>query len=311
MWTSLDRPHADKPLELSANKSGKRWNAVEISTGDRENGLKRTKRNPSGERARTLMLYHLGVMLCSDDFVIKTTMKQTGWNLIVKKVVDRTIAACLLVATAPILGVAAAAIRASMGAPVFFRQTRVGHHEKTFEIFKLRTMSDARGLDGELLPDEQRLAGLGRFLRATSIDELPQLLNVVRGDLSLVGPRPLLPKYLERYTQEERRRHEVLPGMTGWAVVHGRNVRDWDEQLALDVWYVGQWNLFLDAKILALTARAVLARARSAQHATVPDLPPMPVRQAGWASAKARSAVPIVKVLPGRAPCMAREPSDR
>ena len=242
-----------------------------------------------------LMLYHLGVMLCWDDFEIKTTMKQTGWNLIVKKVVDRTIAACLLVATAPILGVAAAAIRASMGAPVFFRQTRVGHQEKTFEILKLRTMSDARGLDGELLPDEQRLAGLGRFLRATSIDELPQLLNVVRGDLSLVGPRPLLPKYLERYTQEERKRHEVLPGMTGWAVVHGRNIRNWDEQLALDVWYVGHWNLFLDAKILALTAPTVLARARSAQrqHATVPDLPPMPVRQAAWAAAKRARQCPL------------------
>jgi lipopolysaccharide/colanic/teichoic acid biosynthesis glycosyltransferase len=137
-------------------------------------------------------------------------MKQTGWRLIVKKVVDRTVAAGLLMATAPILGVAAAVVRASMGAQVFFRQTRGGLHEKTFEILKLRTMSDARGPDGEPLPDEQRLTRLGRFLRTTSIDELPQLLNVVRGDVSLVGPRPLLPKYLERYTQEERRRHDVL-----------------------------------------------------------------------------------------------------
>jgi lipopolysaccharide/colanic/teichoic acid biosynthesis glycosyltransferase len=137
-------------------------------------------------------------------------MKQTGWRLIVKKVVDRTVAAGLLMATAPILGVAAAVVRASMGAQVFFRQTRGGLHEKTFEILKLRTMSDARGPDGDPLPDEQRLTRLGRFLRTTSIDELPQLLNVVRGDVSLVGPRPLLPKYLERYTQEERRRHDVL-----------------------------------------------------------------------------------------------------
>ena len=200
-------------------------------------------------------------------------MKQTGWRLIVKKVVDRTVAAGLLVATAPVLGVAAAAVRASMGAPVFFRQTRVGLHEKTFEIIKLRTMNDARGLDGELLPDEQRLSRLGQFLRTTSIDELPQLLNVVRGDLSLVGPRPLLTKYLERYTQEERRRHDVLPGMTGWAIVHGRNAVDWDERLALDVWYVDHWSLLLDAKILALTARIVLARAGVTQagHATMPN----------------------------------------
>ena len=138
-------------------------------------------------------------------------MTQTGWPLIVKKLVDRAVAASLLLLTAPILIVAAAAVRASMGSPVFFRQTRVGLHEKTFEIIKLRTMKEARGLDGELLPDEQRLTRLGQFLRTTSIDELPQLLNVVRGELSLVGPRPLLPKYLERYTHEERRRHDVLP----------------------------------------------------------------------------------------------------
>jgi sugar transferase EpsL len=221
-------------------------------------------------------------------------MKQTGWRLIVKKVLDRTVAAGLLVATAPVLGVAAAAVRASMGGPVFFRQTRVGRHEKTFEIIKLRTMNDARGLDGELLPDEQRLGRLGQFLRTTSIDELPQLLNVVRGDLSLVGPRPLLTKYLERYTQEERRRHDVLPGMTGWAVVHGRNAVDWDERLAHDVWYVDHWSLFLDAKILALTARAVLARegATPAGRATMPNLPPLPVRQAVWDAAKRAPQVP-------------------
>ena len=221
-------------------------------------------------------------------------MKQTGWRLIVKKVVDRTVAAGLLVVTAPVLGVAAAAVRASMGGPVFFRQTRVGLHEKTFEVIKLRTMNDARGLDGELLPDEQRLTRLGQFLRTTSIDELPQLLNVVRGDVSLVGPRPLLTKYLERYTQEERRRHDVLPGMTGWAIVHGRNAVDWDERLALDVWYVDHWSLLLDAKILALTARTVLAREGITQagHATKPNLPPLPVRQAAWDAAKRAPRVP-------------------
>jgi lipopolysaccharide/colanic/teichoic acid biosynthesis glycosyltransferase len=221
-------------------------------------------------------------------------MKQIGWRLIVKTVVDRTVAAGLLVATAPVLGVAAAAVRASMGGPVFFRQTRVGLHEKTFEIIKLRTMTNARGLDGELLPDEQRLTRLGRFLRTMSVDELPQLLNVVRGELSLVGPRPLLPKYLERYTQEERRRHDVLPGLTGWAIVHGRNAVDWDERLALDVWYVDHWSLLLDVKILALTVRVVLAREGITQagHATMPYLPPLPVRQAKWAAAKRDPQVP-------------------
>lgn len=221
-------------------------------------------------------------------------MKQAGWRLIVKNVVDRTVAASLLVATAPVLGVAAATVRASMGGPVFFRQTRVGLHEKTFEVIKLRTMNEARGPDGELLPDEQRLTRLGQFLRSTSIDELPQLLNVVRGSVSLVGPRPLLPKYLERYTQEERRRHDVLPGMTGWAIVHGRNAVDWDERLALDVWYVDHWSLLLDAKILALTARILLTREGITQagHATMPNLPPLPVRQAAWDAAKRAPQVP-------------------
>jgi len=221
-------------------------------------------------------------------------MKQTGWRLIVKKVTDRTVAVGLLVVTAPVLGVAAAAVCASIGGPVFFRQTRVGLHEKTFEVIKLRTMTDARGLDGELLPDERRLTRLGQFLRTTSIDELPQLLNVVRGDVSLVGPRPLLPKYLERYTQEERRRHDVLPGVTGWAIIHGRNAVDWDERLALDVWYVDHWSLLLDAKILALTARTVLSREGITQagHATMPNLPPLAMRQAAWAAAKRAPQVP-------------------
>jgi carbamoyl-phosphate synthase large subunit len=226
-------------------------------------------------------------------------MKQTGWPLIVKKLVDRTVAGALLLVTAPILIAAAAAVRSSLGSPVFFRQTRVGLHEKTFEIIKLRTMKEARGLDGELLPDEQRLTRLGQFLRTTSIDELPQLLNVIRGELSLVGPRPLLPKYLERYTCEERRRHDVLPGVTGWAIVHGRNAVGWDERLARDVWYVDHWSLLLDAKILVLTARTVLGRAGIAQagHATMPNLPPLPVRQAAWAAAKRTPQVSPVKVL--------------
>ncbi len=219
-------------------------------------------------------------------------MKQAGWRLFVKKAVDRTVAAGVLLATAPVLGLSAAAVRASMGGPVFFRQTRIGLNEKTFDVIKLRTMKDARDASGELLPDEQRLTRLGQFLRATSIDELPSLINVVRGEVSLVGPRPLLPKYLERYTPDERRRHDVLPGMTGWAVVHGRNAVDWDQRLAFDVWYVDHWSLLLDAKIMLLTAKMIVTREGISQegHATMPNLPPLPEREAAWAAAKRMQA---------------------
>lgn len=211
-------------------------------------------------------------------------MKQEGWRLSVKKAFDRGVAAALLVATSPILASAAVAVRATMGGPVFFRQPRVGHRERHFEVIKLRTMLDAVDARGEPLPDEQRLTRLGQFLRSSSIDELPQLINVVRGDVSLVGPRPLLVKYVERYTETERRRHDVLPGMTGWAVVNGRNAIGWDERLALDVWYVDNWSLLLDAKILALTAWKVVTREGISQagHVTMPNLPPLAERRAAW-----------------------------
>ncbi len=146
-----------------------------------------------------------------------------------------------------------------MGAPVLFRQTRPGRDGKPFRMIKFRTMLDAVGSDGTPLPDDQRLTGLGRFLRATSMDELPELWNVLKGDMSLVGPRPLLMEYLPLYSQEQSRRHEVRPGITGWAQVNGRNAISWDEKFALDIWYVDNRSIWLDIKILWSTVKKVIA----------------------------------------------------
>jgi lipopolysaccharide/colanic/teichoic acid biosynthesis glycosyltransferase len=151
-------------------------------------------------------------------------------------------------------------IRRKLGSPVFFRQTRPGRHGKPFEMIKFRTMTQARGPDGELLPDGDRLTALGRFLRASSLDELPELWNVLKGEMSLVGPRPLLMAYLPLYSPEQARRHEVKPGITGWAQVNGRNALSWEEKFKLDVWYVDHRSLWLDFKILWLTVRKVLVR---------------------------------------------------
>lgn len=200
-------------------------------------------------------------------------MQQAGWQFVAKRVLDRGAAALGLVATLPILGATAVAIRATMGSPVLFRQQRPGHRGRIFEIIKFRTMLDATDREGRPLPDDERLTSLGKFLRATSIDELPQLVNVLRGELSLVGPRPLLVRYLERYTAEQARRHDVLPGITGWAQINGRNAIDWDAKLALDTWYVEHWSLALDATILARTILRVLRRddISSEGHATMPE----------------------------------------
>jgi lipopolysaccharide/colanic/teichoic acid biosynthesis glycosyltransferase len=187
-------------------------------------------------------------------------MKQTGIALLTKHALDRTAALGALAVTLPIIGIAAIAVRATMGRPIFFRQARAGRHGRPFEIIKMRTMTPARAGDGRMLPDEQRLTRLGTFLRAWSIDELPQLWNVLRGDLSLVGPRPLLLEYLPLYTEEQARRHEVMPGMTGLAQISGRNALTWDEKFALDSWYVRNWSLALDARILARTAASVVRR---------------------------------------------------
>jgi len=151
-------------------------------------------------------------------------------------------------------------VRRKLGSPAFFRQTRPGLHGRPFEMVKFRTMTDARGPDGQLLPDADRLTSFGRFLRSTSLDELPELWNVLKGDMSLVGPRPLLMEYLPLYSPEQVRRHEVCPGITGWAQVNGRNALSWEEKFKLDVWYVDHRSLWMDIKILWLTVRKVLVR---------------------------------------------------
>lgn len=200
-------------------------------------------------------------------------MKQEGLRLELKIACDRFVAAAGLMGLAPIYAVCAASIATSIGRPVLFRQPRPGRGGRVFEVLKFRTMTDARDPSGALLPDAERLTRLGRFMRETSLDELPQLVNVLRGEMSLVGPRPLLVSYLARYTPEQQRRHEVLPGITGWAQISGRNALTWKEKFALDVWYVDHWSLALDAKILALTALRVLRREgiSSDGHVTMPE----------------------------------------
>jgi lipopolysaccharide/colanic/teichoic acid biosynthesis glycosyltransferase len=179
---------------------------------------------------------------------------------LLKRALDLAIAVPFSVAALPLWLAIALAIRFNLGSPVLFRQMRPGKHARPFEVVKFRTMSDRRDAKGTLLPDAERLTHLGRFLRATSLDELPQLWNVLRGELSLVGPRPLLMDYLPRYSPEQARRHEVMPGITGWAQVNGRNAVSWEEKFALDVWYVDNWSLWLDFKILWLTAAKVVRR---------------------------------------------------
>ena len=177
-----------------------------------------------------------------------------------KRLFDFTAAALgLLVLALPLL-VLILLIRRKLGSPVFFRQVRPGLHGQPFEMVKFRTMTDARGPDGGLLPDAVRLTPFGRFLRSTSLDELPELWNVLKGDMSLVGPRPLLMEYLPLYSPEQARRHAVRPGVTGWAQVNGRNAISWEQKFALDVWYVDHQSLWLDMKILWLTAKKVLVR---------------------------------------------------
>jgi len=177
-----------------------------------------------------------------------------------KRLFDIAASAVAIVLLSPVLIALAAAIRWKLGSPVLFRQQRPGLGGRPFWLLKFRTMTDARGTDGVLLPDSERLTRFGRFLRATSLDELPELFNVLKGDMSLVGPRPLLMQYLERYTPEQARRHEVRPGITGWAQVNGRNAITWEEKFKLDVWYVDNQSLWLDIKIIAMTIWKILKR---------------------------------------------------
>ncbi len=177
-----------------------------------------------------------------------------------KRLFDLLAAGVILLLVTPLLLIVALLVRIKLGAPVIFRQQRPGYRGKPFWVYKFRSMSDERDTHGNLLPDAERLTGLGSFLRASSVDELPELINVLRGEMSLVGPRPLLMQYLPRYSPEQARRHHVLPGITGWAQVNGRNALTWQEKFSLDVWYVDHWSFWLDLRILFITLFKVLRR---------------------------------------------------
>lgn len=176
---------------------------------------------------------------------------------VIKRFFDIFFSLFFIVILSPILLIVCLLVRIKLGSPIFFRQKRPGLHGKVFTMFKFRSMIDKKDAEGNLLPDTDRLTRLGKFLRSTSIDELPELYNILKGDMSFVGPRPLLVKYLERYSPEQARRHEVKPGLTGWAQVNGRNAISWEEKFKLDVWYVDNWNLMLDIKILWMTVNVI------------------------------------------------------
>lgn len=180
--------------------------------------------------------------------------------MVAKRVLDVVVAGVALVVLSPVLAVVAVLVRLRLGSPVLFRQERAGLDGTPFVLTKFRTMTDHRGPDGTLLPDADRLPAFGSFLRSTSLDELPELVHVVRGEMSLVGPRPLPTKYLSRYSTRQARRHEVRPGITGWAQVNGRNATGWAERLEMDVWYVEHRSFLLDLKVLWRTLQVVASR---------------------------------------------------
>lgn len=202
-----------------------------------------------------------------------TTNPQTGWRLAIKLTFDKLVAALLFVLLSPVLLTVAALIWAQLGRPIFYRQVRPGRNTKPFVIVKFRTMRQASDPREELMSDADRLTSFGRFLRSFSLDEIPELWNVLRGELSLVGPRPLLVQYLDRYTPEQARRHDVLPGITGWAQVNGRNELTWERKFELDTWYVDHWSFLLDIKILFRTITSVARRQgiSLAGHATTTE----------------------------------------
>ncbi len=177
-----------------------------------------------------------------------------------KRVFDLLLSIPVLILVSPVIIVVTLLVRMRLGSPVFFSQLRPGLHARPFYMLKFRTMTNAKGSDGRLLLDDKRMTRLGNFMRKTSIDELPEFVNVFKGDMSLVGPRPLLMQYLDRYMPEQARRHEVKPGITGWAQIHGRNALTWEEKFKLDVWYVDNWSLWLDIKIIAMTIWKILQR---------------------------------------------------
>lgn len=177
-----------------------------------------------------------------------------------KRFIDISASLCALILLAPVMAIVAWNIRKKLGSPVLFRQVRPGRDGKPFEMVKFRTMRDAVDSDGNPLEDSQRMTPFGGFLRASSLDELPELWNVLKGDMSLVGPRPLLMEYLPLYSEEQNRRHEVRPGVTGWAQVNGRNALSWDEKFKLDIWYVDNKSLWLDLKIIFMTVKKVVVK---------------------------------------------------
>ena len=177
-----------------------------------------------------------------------------------KRLVDLAISSLVLLFMLPFLVVLALVVRAKLGTPVFFKQIRPGLHCKTFDIIKFRSMNNVRGADGALLPDAERLTSLGRFLRSSSLDELPELWNIIKGDMSLVGPRPLLVEYLPLYSPDQLRRHDVRPGITGWAQINGRNAISWEDKFKYDVWYVENQSFWLDMKIIWMTITKVITR---------------------------------------------------
>jgi sugar transferase EpsL len=190
-----------------------------------------------------------------------------------KRIFDLVITIPGLILISPVIVIVTVLVRIQHGSPILFSQVRPGYKGQFFTLRKFRTMTDARDSQGNLLSDDKRLTSLGRFLRASSLDELPELINVFKGEMSLVGPRPLLVQYLERYSPEQARRHDVLPGITGWAQVNGRNAITWEDKFCLDVWYVDHWSLILDIKILVQTITKVIKREGISQpgHATAEE----------------------------------------
>ena len=177
-----------------------------------------------------------------------------------KSIFDKTLALFLIILFSPIYIIVSLLIFFKMGSPILFRQKRPGYKEEIFGIYKFRTMTNEKDVDGDLLPDDKRLIGIGKFIRSTSLDELPQLFNVLKGEMSFVGPRPLLEEYLPLYNQKQKRRHDVKPGITGWAQVNGRNAISWEQKFDYDVWYVDNQSFWLDIKILWLTFLKVVKR---------------------------------------------------
>lgn len=191
-----------------------------------------------------------------DDKIEETGM----YKRCIKRCLDFLLSLCGIIVLSPVLLVVALLVRVKLGSPVLFRQERPGRHEKIFTLYKFRTMTDERDEDGNLLPDDRRLTGFGKMLRSTSLDELPELFNILKGDMSVIGPRPLLVRYLPRYNDFQRQRHNVRPGLTGLAQINGRNAITWEEKFAYDVEYVNHLTFAMDARIFIGTIRAVLKR---------------------------------------------------